>query len=61
MTEKQKDDLKKAFKVFLKSLIPPVVALISSVLTTLLTSGDVGTATIAGTTLGIASEIITKV
>lgn len=60
MTDKQKQDLKKAFKTFLKALIPPVVALVSSVLTTLLSSGDVASATLVGTTIGTGASILAR-
>lgn len=57
MTEEKKQALKKALITFVKACIPPFVALISSVLTTVL-GGDVGTSTAVGSALGVASGII---
>lgn len=57
MENEKKDKIKSAFIVFIKAIIPPLVALISSILTTLI-SGDVGTSTAVGTVLGITSGVI---
>lgn len=60
MDSEKKDKIKKACIVFVKALIPPTVALISSVLT-ILVGGDVGSSTVVGTVLGLASGAIARV
>lgn len=57
MTTEKKESIKKAMIVFVKAIIPPFVALISSVLTTLI-GGDVGTSTAVGSALGLATGVL---
>lgn len=59
MTEDKKDKLKKAVITCVKACIPPIVALISSVLTIII-GGDVGTSTLVGSVMGIASETFAR-
>lgn len=58
MTDKQKDDIKKSFLIFLKALIAPTVALVSSVLTTLLTGDSVASGALVGTICGLTAQFI---
>lgn len=58
METEKKEKLKKAFIVFLKALIPPLVALVSSVLTVVL-GGDGVTGTLVGSVTGVASNALT--
>lgn len=60
MDSEKKDKIKKACIVFVKALIPPTVALISSVLT-ILAGGDVGSSTVVGSVLGLASGAFARV
>lgn len=59
MSGEKKERIKKAVIVFIKACIPPAVAFVSSVLTTLL-GGDIGASTAVGSTLGIASGIVSR-
>lgn len=59
MTDDKKIALRKAVAVFIKACIPPFVAFVSSVLTTVL-GGDIGTSTAVGTALGITTGIISN-
>lgn len=59
MDSEKKDKIKKACVVFLKALIPPFVALVSSVLTVII-GGDTGTSTVVGSVLGLASGVIAR-
>lgn len=59
MNDDKKIALRKAVVVFIKACIPPFVAFISSVLTTVL-GGDIGASTAIGSALGIASGIISN-
>ena len=56
MNESQKKQIISALKTFGKACIPPLVAFISSVLTTLISGGSVG----AGTAVGAATGIVTS-
>lgn len=57
MTDEQKKAIKKAGVNFLKAIIPPLVAMISSILTTLI-SGDMSTGVAVGCVGGLASNCI---
>lgn len=57
MTVNQKKAVKKAVVTFLKATIPPLVAMISSILTTLI-SGDVSTGVAVGCVGGVASNCV---
>lgn len=59
MNDTKKNQIRKAVVTFLKACIPPLVALLSSVMTTLL-SGDVAESVAVGSTLGIATSVIAK-
>lgn len=59
MSDEKKERIKKAAIVFIKACIPPAIAFVSSVLTTLL-GGDIGTSTAIGSALGIASGIVSR-
>ena len=57
MTDEQKKAIKKAVVNFLKAIIPPLVAMISSILTTLI-SGDVYTGVAVGCVGGVTTNCI---
>lgn len=57
MTDEQKKSIKKAAVTFLKAIIPPLVAMISSILTTLI-SGDMSTGVAVGCVGGVATSCI---
>lgn len=59
MNDIKKNQIKKAVVTFLKACIPPLVALLSSVMTTLI-SGDVAESVAVGSVLGIGTNIIAK-
>ena len=58
MNEVQKKQMLNAVKTFLKACIPPLVALISSILTTLITGGETAVATMVGATVGTALAFV---
>lgn len=60
MTDRQKEEMKKAFLVFLKAMIAPTIAFVTSILT-ILVSGEpsVAIGTAAGTVSGTIAQIIT--
>lgn len=59
MTTEKKDKIKDAFVTFLKALIPPVIALVSAILTTLVSDNSVAIGTTVGSVTGyISSHII---
>lgn len=59
MNESKKKEIKNAFIVFLKALIPPTIALISSILTTLVSGDNVAVGTSVGALTGyIANAVI---
>ena len=58
MTDKQKNEIKKSFLVFLKALIAPTVALVSSVLTTLVTGDSIASGALVGAICGLAAQFI---
>ena len=57
MTDEQKKAVKKSVVTFLKAIIPPLVALFSSILTTVI-SGDVSTGVAVGCIGGVATNCI---
>ena len=57
MTNEQKTQIKKAVTTFLKAIIPPLVAMVSSILTTLI-SGDVSTSVAVGCIGGSVSTCL---
>lgn len=60
MTDKQKEEMKKAFLTFLKAMIAPTIAFVTSLLT-ILVSGDtanVAVGTAAGTITGSIAQIV---
>lgn len=46
MTDKQKEEMKKAFLVFLKALIAPTVAFVTSILTIMAMGSATGTVSV---------------
>lgn len=54
MDENKKKEIKKALITFLKALIPPTIALISSVLTTIVSGDNVA----VGTSIGALSGYV---
>lgn len=57
--KKKKEEIKKAFIAFVKALIPPTIALISSILTTLVSGENIAAGTTVGTMTGyIANKMI---
>ena len=57
MTDEQKKAIKKSVVTFLKAITPPLVAMASSILTTLI-SGDVSTGVAIGCVGGVATSCI---
>lgn len=58
MTENQKKSIKNAVVTFIRAVIPPAVALLSAVLTTLVSGNDATVGTVVGTITGsIASGL----
>ena len=59
MDEKKKVQIKNALVTFLKALIPPTIALISAILTTLVSGDNVAVGTSVGAMTGyIANAVI---
>lgn len=59
MDENKKAQIKKAFVTFVKALIPPTIALISAILTTLVSGDNVAVGTSVGAMTGyIANAVI---
>lgn len=59
MDENKKAQIKKAFVTFVKALIPPIIALISAILTTLVSGDNVAVGTSVGAMTGyIANAVI---
>ena len=59
MDENKKAQIKKAFMTFVKALIPPTIALISAILTTLVSGDNVAIGTSVGAITGyIANTVI---
>lgn len=59
MDEKKKNQIKNALVTFVKALIPPTIALISSILTTLVSGDNVAVGTSVGAMTGyIANAVI---
>lgn len=57
MTDEQKKAVKKAVVTFVKAITPPLVAMTSSILTTVI-SGDVSTGVAVGCVSGVATNCI---
>lgn len=59
MDEKKKAQIKNALVTFVKALIPPTIALISAILTTLVSGDNIAVATSVGAVTGyIANAVI---
>lgn len=59
MDDKKKTQIKQAFITFVKALIPPTIALISAILTTLVSGDNVAVGTSVGAITGyIANSVI---
>lgn len=59
MDENKKAQIKKAFVTFVKALIPPTIALISAILTTLVSGDNIAVGTSIGAMTGyIANSVI---
>ena len=59
MDEKKKTEIKKAFTTFVKALIPPTIALISSILTTIVSGDNIAIGTTVGTAVGyVANSVV---
>lgn len=59
MDENKKAQIKRAFVTFVKALIPPTIALISAILTTLVSGDNVAVGTSVGAVTGyIANAVI---
>ena len=59
MDENKKKEMKKALITFMKALIPPTIALISSILTTLVSGDNIAVGTSVGALTGyIANTIV---
>lgn len=59
MDEKKKSQIKNALVTFVKALIPPTIALISAILTTLVSGDNVAVGTSVGAMTGyIANAVI---
>lgn len=56
MNDDKKDKMKESLLTFIKAIVPPLIALISSVLTTLL-SGDTGTGATVGALTGTVASL----
>ena len=56
MEEDKKEKLRESLMTFVKAIVPPQIALVSSVLTTLLT-GDTGTGATVGSLTGTVATI----
>ena len=57
MKDEQKKAIKKAFTIFVKALIPPTVALISAILTTLVSGDNVALGTSVGAVAGYVANV----
>lgn len=59
MDEKKKTQIKTAFTTFVKALIPPTIALISSILTTIVSGDNIAIGTTIGSVTGyVANNIV---
>lgn len=58
MTTEKKEKIKGAFGTFIKALIPPVIALISAILTTIVSDNSVAVGTTVGSVTGYISNHI---
>ena len=58
MDEKKKEEMKKAFITFLKALIPPTIALVSSILTTLVSGDNIAVGTSVGALSGYVANAV---
>ena len=58
MDDTKKKEIKNAFIVFLKALIPPTIALISSILTTLVSGDNIAVGTSVGALTGYVANAI---
>lgn len=58
MDEKKKEAIKSAFITFLKALIPPIIALVSSILTTLVSGDNIAVGTSVGALSGYVAHTI---
>jgi hypothetical protein len=59
MDEKKKTQIKNAFTTFVKALIPPIIALISAILTTIVSGDNIAVATSVGAVAGyVANNVV---
>lgn len=58
MEENKKTQIKKAFVIFIKALIPPTIALISAILTTLVSGDNVAVGASVGAVTGYVANAI---
>ena len=58
MDEKKKEAMKSAFITFLKALIPPTIALVSSILTTLVSGDNIAVGTSVGALSGYVANAV---
>lgn len=59
MSDEKKEKIKNAFVTFIKALIPPTIALISAILTTLVSGDSIALGTTVGSVTGyIANHIV---
>lgn len=58
MDEKKKEAMKSALITFLKALIPPTIALVSSILTTLVSDNNIAVGTSVGALSGYVAKTI---
>lgn len=56
MTDEQKKNIKNALVVFIKAVIPPTIALVSAVLTTLVSGNDTVLGAVVGTITGTVAN-----
>lgn len=56
MDEKKKKQIKNAFTTFVKALIPPTIALISAILTTIVSGDNIAVATSVGAVAGYVAN-----
>ena len=58
MDEKKKNQIKNALVTFVKALIPPTIALISAILTTLVSGDNVAVGTSVGASTGYVANAV---
>lgn len=58
MNEKKKNQIKNALVTFVKALIPPTIALISAILTTLVSGDNIAVGTSVGAVTGYVANAV---